>query len=219
MTKRPRTLLTAFAGSIGIIGISLILSISAGVNNYINDIQKDTMSSYPITIESQSVDLESIMQAGAEHGNRELNHELDAVYSNGIGVEMVNSMTSSIQENNLTDFKKYLDDPTSEIHSYIGENGILYSYDTKFDIYTYDPDGVLVNTDGSTINPEQARMMESQMAMMPNMMSLKNSEEIMAGKDGNLISQVIKDNYDLVYGTWPERYNEVVRNFVQRNFI
>ena len=219
MTKRARTLLTAFAGSIGIIGISLILSISAGVNNYINDIQKDTMSSYPITIESQSVDLESIMQAGAEHGNRELNHELDAVYSNGIGVEMVNSMTSSIQENNLTDFKKYLDDPTSEIHSYIGENGILYSYDTKFDIYTYDPDGVLVNTDGSTINPEQARMMESQMAMMPNMMSLKNSEEIMAGKDGNLISQVIKDNYDLVYGTWPESYNEVVLVLDQKNEI
>lgn len=219
MTKRARTLLTAFAGSIGIIGIALILSISAGVNNYINDIQKDTMSSYPITIESQSVDLESIMQAGAQHGNRELNHELDAVYSNGIGVEMVNSMTSSIQENNLTDFKKYLDDPTSEIHSYIGENGILYSYDTKFDIYTYDPDGVLVNTDGSTINPEQAQMMEAQMTMMPGMMSLKNSEEIMPGKDGNLISQVIKDNYDLVYGTWPENYDEIVLVLDQKNEI
>ncbi|MDO4454711.1 MAG: ABC transporter ATP-binding protein/permease [Eubacteriales bacterium] len=219
MTKRARTLLTAFAGSIGIIGIALILSISAGVNNYINDIQKDTMSSYPITIESQSVDLESIMQTGSEHGNREIEHELDAVYSNGIGVEMVNSMTSSVQENNLTDFKRYLDDPTSEIHPYIGENGIIYSYDIKFDIYTHDPDGVLVNTDGSTINPEQAQMMESQMAMMPGMISLQNCEEIMPGKDGDLISQVIEDNYDLVYGKWPASYDEVVLVLDQKNEI
>lgn len=219
MTKRARTLLTAFAGSIGIIGIALILSLSTGVNNYINDIQKNTMASYPITIDSQSIDLESIMQTGAETGKREIDHELDGVYSNGIALDMMNSMTTSLQENNLTNFKKYLDDPDSEIHQYIGENGISYSYDVKFDLYTYDPDGTLVNTDGSTVNPEQAQMMESQMTMMSGMISMGNSDEIMAGAEDEMVSQVIKDNYDLVYGEWPENYNEIVLVLDQQNEI
>lgn len=220
MTKRARTLLTSFAGSIGIIGIALILAISTGVNNYINDIQRDTMSSYPITIDSQSIDLESMMQLRSDRRDQEIGHELDAVYSNGMAVEMMNSMTSSIQENNLTNFKKYLDDPDSEIHQYVGSNGISYSYDVKFDVYTYDPDGTLVNIDGSTINPEMTQMMaSSQMAMMSQMMSLENCEEIMAGTGDDLISDMIKDNYDLMYGEWPQSYDEIVLVLNQYNEI
>lgn len=213
MTKRARTLLTSFAGSIGIIGIALILAISTGVNNYINDIQKDTMSSYPITIDAQSIDLESVMQIHTDGREEEIGHDLNAIYSNGMGLEMMNSMTSSIQENNLTNFKKYLDDPDSEIHQYIGENGISYSYNVKFDIYTRDPDGTMVNIDGSTINPERAQMMSSaQMAMMSSLTSasMQNCEEIMAGQGDERISSVIKDNYELVYGEWPENYDEIV---------
>ena len=154
-SKKARTLLTSFAGSIGIIGIALILSISNGVNTYITDIQKSTMSSYPISIESQAVDLTSIMSSGHEamHNQQDgkVDHKLDAVYSNDIELEMASSMTTSITENNLTEFKKYLDNPDNEIHKYIGENGIVYSYDTKFNVYTYDSEDTLVNTDGSTL--------------------------------------------------------------------
>lgn len=222
MTKRARTLLTSFAGSIGIIGIALILAISTGVNNYINDIQKDTMSSYPITIDAQSIDLESVMQIHPDGREEEIGHDLNAIYSNGMGMEMMNSMTSSIQENNLTNFKKYLDDPDSEIHQYIGENGISYSYNVKFDVYTRDPDGTMVNIDGSTINPERAQMMSSaQMAMMSSMTSasMQNCEEIMADQGDERIGGVIKDNYELVYGEWPENYDEVVVVLDEHNEI
>lgn len=136
-TKKARTFLTAFAGSIGIIGIALILSLSTGVNTYIEDIQKDTMTSYPIAIESQAFDLSGIIESGRENsGNKDqdVNHELDAIYSNNTELEMTSSMTTSISENNLTQFKKYLDDENSEIHQFIGENGIVYSYDVKFEI-------------------------------------------------------------------------------------
>lgn len=153
-TKTGRTILTSFAGSIGIIGIALILALSNGVNAYIADIQKSTMTSYPITIQAQSIDLSSIMETGmnnVENYKEAADHKLDGVYSNGKSLEMTSSIATSITENNLTRFKRYLDDPDSAIQSYIGENGIVYSYDTKFYVYTYDPEGELVNTDGSTL--------------------------------------------------------------------
>ena len=98
-TKKGRTLLTSFAGSIGIIGIALILSISTGVNNYIQNIQKETMTSYPITIDAQTIDLGSIMADGqAATVNREADHGLDAGYSNDMEFEMASSMTTNITE-------------------------------------------------------------------------------------------------------------------------
>ena len=116
-TKKGRTFLTSFAGSIGIIGIALILSLSNGVNTYITDIQKSTMTSYPISIESQ-IDIRiGVMESGQNISSSEkADHDLDAVYSNGTELEMASSVTSSITENNLTEFKKYLDDTDSEIH-------------------------------------------------------------------------------------------------------
>ena len=125
-TKKGRTLLTAFTGSIGIIGIALILAFSNGVNTYISDIQKDTMTSYPITIEAQAIDMTSIMKnAGIKVKDKEVNHDLNLVYSNNIGLEMMSNMTTNITENNLTPFKKYLDNKDSEINKYIGENGVV----------------------------------------------------------------------------------------------
>jgi hypothetical protein len=125
-SKKARTLLTSFAGSIGIIGIALILSISNGVNTYITDIQKSTMSSYPISIESQAVDLTSIMSSGHEamHNQQDgkVDHKLDAVYSNNIGLEMASSMTTSITENNLTEFKKYLDNWETHLKRTFGKD-------------------------------------------------------------------------------------------------
>lgn len=208
-TKKARTLLTAFAGSIGIIGIALILSLANGVNNYITNIQKDTMSSYPISIEEQTIDLTSLMGNHQNTVDDTSNHKKDAVYGNSTDLEIASTMTSSVTTNNLTDFKKYLDDAKSKIHQYIGENGIVYSYDTKFSVYTKDPNGELINTDGSTFDNGQSDLMVQQpMSMTASKTS--NFEELMPDAKNNNINQVIKDNYDLVYGKWPKAYDEVV---------
>ena len=153
MTKKWRTILTSFAGSIGIIGIALILSLSTGLDKYIDNIQKDTMISYPITIESETFDLGSIIETSRDQANTEVNeesiHESDAIYSNDTSLKQASSLQNSLTKNNLTEFKKYLDNKDSDINNYLGENGVVYSYDTKFDVYTYDKDNTLINTDGS----------------------------------------------------------------------
>lgn len=214
-TKKARTLLTSFAGSIGIIGIALILSLSNGVNTYIANIQRDTMTSYPISIEAQTIDLSNMLETGGPQGGgqEEIEHELDGIYSNGRDLEMASSMTTSITENNLTEFKKYLDDPDSEINQYIGENGVIYSYDTKFGVYTHDPDGTFVNTDGSTLEDESENTGMSGgmggMSMM-GMGSSSNFEELMPGQNGTLISTAVTDSYEVVYGSWPAAYDEVI---------
>ena len=211
-TKKARTLLTAFAGSIGIIGIALILSISTGVNNYINDIQKDTMTSYPISIQDEAMDLSAFISTGQEAHSAGEAHKLDAVYSNGMQFEMASSLTTSITENNLTKFKKYLDDPDSEIHKYIGENGIIYSYDTQFGVYTHDKDGTFVNTDGSSLSElrQNGSSMMGSMSSLIGTRSNENFSEITSGQNGELINPNLKKNYDLIYGSWPEKYNEIV---------
>lgn len=212
-TKKARTLLTAFAGSIGIIGIALILSLSTGVNNYINDIQKKTMTSYPITIDSQTMDLSSFFSAGTENdmtaGENAQEEERDPnmVYSNSRQLEMANSMSNSITTNNLKDFKVYLDNPDSEINQYVGENGIIYSYDANFDVYTYDPDDVFMNTNpfaaGQTINSAFGSY-----SMSTSMNT--NFEQMLPGAEGELISSVVTDSYEVVAGNWPQSYDEVV---------
>lgn len=227
-TKKARTFLTAFAGSIGIIGIALILSLSTGVNAYIEDIQKDTMTSYPITITAKTMDLSSIMgnetmmNGGSDAG--ELSHELDAVYSNGMQLEMASSFTSSFKENNLTDFKKYLDDEDSEIHKYVGSNGIVYSYDVRFSAFNYDSEGTLVNTDGSTLEDKSSSdssyssMMTSSAAQQNSMAQMmggasyssNNFSQILPGTDGEQVSDAVKENYDMLYGEWPDSFDEVV---------
>ena len=129
-TKKARTLLTSFAGSIGIIGIALILSVSTGVNTYISDIQRDTMTAYPITVDSQTFDLSSMMggQMGGDDGYGGKTHKTDGIYPDDRSVKQASSLTSSITENNLTRFKKYLDNSKSEIHQYVGSTGIQYTY-------------------------------------------------------------------------------------------
>lgn len=220
-TKKGRTVLTAFAGSIGIIGIALILSFSNGVNTYISDIQKDTMISYPISIEEQSIDMSTVMSNVDNHLKEDINHDLNAVYSNGKRMEMMSKMTTSISENNLTSFKKYLDNKDSEINKYIGENGIVYSYNTKFDLYTYDSDGTLINADGGTLtdsnNNEESTMNMGMRKMMPNYS--ENLEELMPGDDGELISKVVINNYNVLYGDWPNKFNEVVLILDENNEI
>ena len=125
-TKKGRTILTALAGSIGIIGIALILSLSNGVNRYISDIQRDTMTSYPITISAQTIDMAGAMgtQGGMRSGRSEAEEARSGVYADYSEIEASEAMAGNIKENNLTAFRQYLNDPGSEIWQYLGENGI-----------------------------------------------------------------------------------------------
>ncbi len=217
MTKKGRTILTAFAGSIGIIGIALILSLSSGVNKYITDIQKETMLSYPIEIEAQSMDLSSILGDAGFYELNEADHEHDAVYSDVTGIERVSKVSMTMTKNNLTDFKKYLDDKETKIHDYLGENGVVYSYDTSFDLYSYDVDGKLVNADGSTF--ESKNNVSGALSMASNFtssasttMSTRNIiDQIMPGTtDEQVISPAVINEYDVIEGRLPQNYDEVV---------
>ena len=206
LTKKARTVLTAFAGSIGIIGIALIMSLSNGVNTYITDIQKSTMTSYPITIDAQTIDLSSLMNSDASDYGEAGEHELDAVYSDGRLLQAASAFTSSVTTNNLTDFKKYLDDETSEIHKYTGSTGIVYIYDLDFGVYTYDPDGVLTDT-----NAELVMASSSMYSQMPTSGLMPSTyAQLLPSSDG-LVSDVVKSSYELLGdGRWPQAYNETV---------
>ena len=222
-TKKGRTILTSFAGSIGIIGIALIQALSSGVNAYITDIQRDTMSSYPITIDAETIDIKSMMNVDDSDKNENVDHDMNAVYSNPRRMQMLVDMSTTVTENNLTRFKKYLDDKDSEIHKYIGGNGIVYSYATKFGLFSYDDDNVLVNSDGSTLVDD-----ELQKTNIGMMMSYGSTEafssaaatnmfggnqvysQIIPGSDGSGISKAITENYDIVYGSLPSAYDEMV---------
>ena len=231
-TKKARTFLTAFAGSIGIIGIALILSFSSGVNKYIEDIQRETMSSYPIIIEKESIDMNSLMGGSSPMAIMgEIDHDLDKIYSNSSMLEMVEATKSSIAKNNLTEFKKYLDDNNSEIHQYVGDNGIIYGFDAKFDIYAKDEDDELIHTDGNTVAYNNtyaknlAEISGTGGAMVPSNGGVPTSadilntsggrldmfEELLPGSGENdLVNDFIKDNYNLLDGSWPTSKEEVV---------
>ena len=204
LTKKARTVLTAFAGSIGIIGIALILSLSNGVNTYITDIQKSTMTSYPITIDAQTIDLSGLMSNANKSSDGEAEHELDAVYSNGRMLQAASAFTSSITTNNLTKFKKYLDDENSRIHEFVGDSGIVYTYGLDLGVYTYDPDGELINTNASAAAGMSSQMQLSGSSLMPS-----TYEQLLPSRDG-LVSDAIKKSYDVLSGKWPENYDEAV---------
>lgn len=236
-TKKGRTILTAFAGSIGIIGIALILALAEGVNGYISDIQKSAMTSYPITISSQSVDMSGIM--GTRGGRRENEASAEGnrtrVYADYSAIESSEEMASNIKENNLTVFKEYLDNPKSEIHQYLGENGVVYSYGAHFGIYSYDTDGNLVASDAdidqvsvSTLSSEESAAGGGPMANMERMNQVmsgfsdagaENFSELMPSADGKAVSTILLDSYDILYGSWPENYNEVVLVLNENNSI
>lgn len=236
-TKKGRTLLTSFAGSIGIIGIALILALSTGMNTYISDVQKDTMASYPITISSETIDVSGAIGMRSEIvGERKNENETETenrtgVYADYKDIETSEKISSNIVENNLTEFKKYLDNPDSEIRQYLGENGIIYSYDVNFSVYSHDADGNLINSDNE-IDSDSSPMGSSngQTGILSRLngasalgggssSGASNFSELMVGADGQTISPVITDSYDVLYGTWPEEYNEIVLVLNETNGI
>ena len=225
-TKIGRTILTSFAGSIGIIGIALILALSTGMNQYITRVQKETMTSYPITISSQTVDATSIMQLRTQmmglSSSKETQSDDGKVHADYQSLKQSDAVANNLIQNNLAEFKKYLDNPASEIHQYVGENGIIYSYNVNFDVYAQNPNQQLINTnielDGGNGNSNRPRMFNFA-NMGVNNQSAKNFSEMVAGTGGQPISSVVTDSYDMVAGSWPTSYNEVVMVLNENNGI
>ena len=220
-TKKGRTILTSFAGSIGIIGIALILALSTGVNTYIYEKQKETMLSYPITINSRALDINAL------NNNRKKSEEntqdrSGAVYASYNRLERRHTRRSSVMDNDLTSFKKYLDDPQSEIRKYLGENGVIYTYDLSFEVFSYDSKNRLINSSadpdkiGSDRNSRKNNSSSSNPTSFLSSLNgstgsgAENFTEIMKGTGDQTVSSAIKNNYDLVYGKWCGEYNEVM---------
>ena len=226
MTKKARTILTAFAGSIGIVGIALIMSLSNGIQNYIDKVQEDTLSSYPITIEAETVDMTGMMTSlmGIQASAAENKHEKDAVYASSVMYDMMNSMVSAQTEtNNLRDFKTYLDDPDSPIHESI--SAVQYSYDLDMNLYTTDPDGDIIKTDivkllETTMSAIYGGNYSSFFSTYGSYYAVVNVwQEMLADEENGLINPLLKNQYDLLYGKWPEAYNEVILVVDENNEI
>ena len=211
MTKKARTFMTSFAGSIGIIGIALIMSISNGVNAYINRVQEDTLSSYPITIQAESVDMTNLITNLMGSNNKETRHELDAVYSNSIMYELINSLNNAeVEKNNLNKFKKYLENENNKINQYI--SAVQYSYGVDMSIYTKDSDGKIVKSDVAELLNGIYAAENSVMSAgyQQSFQQMNVWSEILTNKDGTEINELTKKQYDCIYGNWPTSYNEVV---------
>lgn len=204
MTKKTRTILTAFAGSIGIIGIALILSISNGIQLYIDRVQRDTLSSYPIQLQSQSVDISSMIENMTGKNDKETTHELDKVYSNTIMGEMLNTMVAEVQKNNLKEFKKFIESDDSEIKSHV--SAVQYSYDVPLDIYMSDTsDGVTQLNPSTIMNTVYGTGSSDSSSPMSTMYT--NSSVWSQLLDNQ---SVLESQYDVLAGNWPSDYNEVV---------
>ena len=223
-TKKGRTLLTAFAGSIGIIGIALILALSTGMDRYITDVQKDTMSSYPVTITDQTFDVSSLIGIQGEvlgEDSREEAPDTSSAHADFRALESAQAFASSIVENDLTGFKSYLEDQDSPIHQYLGENGVVYGYDVNFSVYAYDPEGEWVNTSEALGEEDSDSMMDRMhsITLGAGSESAAHFSQMTPGQNGEAVSQVVTDNYQLLYGAWPQEAHEVVLVLNSRNAI
>ncbi len=230
-TKKGRTLLTSFAGSIGIIGIALIFAVSQGTTTYIDLMQEAALSSYPVTIEATTFDLSSLMTTFIDMAESSEAHEKDAVYKKSAIADMVNAINSLEEtKNDLKSFKVFLEkemkDEESDLHSTV--SGVQYAYDLDLLVYTKNVDGEIIKSDTEELMTElMIEFMGVDMSSMMNMGSSSGSsnlmsmsmssgmntgiwQELLTGNDGSKVNDVIKSQYDVVYGSWPNSYNEVV---------
>ncbi len=212
LTKKTRTILTSFAGSIGIIGIAMILALSNGIQIYIDRIQEETLASYPLTINAKSEDMTETIMALMSANAEKSEHELNAVYSSPVLNELINSMTNpKYTENNLKAFKEYLEND-DELNKIITE--LDYSYDIPFNVFYKDAEGKIIKSDAMELMQESMGMSMDSMGGMTSMMGAGNRmdvyEELLAGDDGKLVSDLLSEQYDVIYGNWPTKYNEVV---------
>ena len=208
-TKKTRTILTAFAGSIGIIGIALILSLSNGIQQYINKVEEDTLSSYPLTIEKTSIDTGSLINNLVEEKAGDDRWD-DRIYSLNIMGDMFTAMTSQIKTNDLDNFKEYLD-TNDEIREYT--NDIQYSYDVTLNLYKNDTENI-TQVNPTTIFNSLGMDTSSYSSVYSTMMSNYDVWTELLNND-----DLLKSQYDVIAGSWPSNYNEVVLIVNENNEI
>ena len=199
LTKKGRTILTSFAGSIGIIGIALILSISTGVRNYIDKVEKETLSSYPIIIEEKSVDTTSLLSS-LMGINKKTEHDKNKIYTNTIMKDMINTMTNEIQTNNLEEFKNYIE--SSNMKDYTTD--IQYIYNLDLQIYKNDSNIIQVNPN----KIYDSMGIDTMMGLNTSYNMFSNYNNVFKELMNN--EELLKTQYDLLAGSWPKNYNEVV---------
>ena len=212
MTKKGRTILTAFAGSIGIIGIALILSLSNGFQQYIDKAQEDTLSSYPLTIQKESVDLASMIATLQEQNSGEADHDKDKVYSSTVMADLMNTMIADAKTNNLADFKKYIEQDENGKKMTQYTSAIQYSYDAPLNVFNADTSNGVVQ-----VNP--SKVMEK---MMPEQ---AGSSSMFSSNANNFWCELLQNQtllesqYDILAGRWPQAYNEVIIAVTEKNEI
>ena len=210
MTKKARTFLTAFAGSIGIIGIALILSLSNGVNAYIARVEEETLSSYPITIEQAGMDVSQLVSDLMGKNEPSGDREDGKIYSNNVMTEMMSTMVNGISANNLSELKKHIEktsafsDNTSEIE---------YKYSTVMNIYDEKGSRVNPNTVFSTVFPESQSSGSGNMQMSSSFSNTEVWTRLFENKE------FLKKQYDVIAGRMPEKYNEIVLAVDKNNQI
>lgn len=218
MTKKGRTFLTSFAGSIGIIGIALILSLSHGMQSYINRVEEDTLSSYPLTIQEASIDVTSMLEAMMGNGEKE-EHNDNKIYSRPIVNNILETVSTKLQTNNLEEFKKYLESGDTNIKDYI--NAIQYEYNLNLNIYKQNEDKTYQQVNPSKVFDELGfgEMMESRQSassMMSSSMAMTQTDVWTEMLDNQ---NLLQSQYDVLAGNWPTKYNEVVLIVDENNEI
>ncbi len=236
-TKKGRTTLTAFAGSIGIIGIALILAISQGMTTYINSVQESTLSAYPLTLEATTIDMTALMSTFMNAAEKESDHENDAVYERTALYDMIEAM-SNLEEtkNDLAAFKTYLDEEIQKPDSPLAEavNGVQYGYALDMQVYTKTVDGVIMHSNLEKIMGElitqyigiDMTSMETLKSLSPmssmssiSTMGMKLWQELLPGDNGAPVNDLLFEQYDVVYGSWPNSHDEVVLVLNEHNEI
>ena len=244
-SKKGRTVLTSFAGSIGIIGIALIFAVSQGMTTYIDVLQEDTLSSYPLTLEAQHLDMSTLLSTFISSAHSQAEHENDAVYQKGMIYDMVNALnTMEANENDLKAFKEYIETERTDENSTSGlkeaVSGVQYTYDMDLLIYTESVDGTIIQSDSQALMQEllleyfgmdMSFMMDmgstygttGSMGALSSMSPMASSavlwQEMLSGDNGKLISPLLEKQYDVIYGSWPTQLNEIVLVVDENNEI
>ena len=237
-TKKGRTALTAFAGSIGIIGIALITAVSNGMTTYIDAVQEDTLSSYPLTLEATHTDMGSLLTAFMGEATSHGEHDKDAVYQKSMLYDLVNSLNNmNTNENDLKTFKQFLEEEladTAEKNDLRDAvNGVQYGYALDLMVYTKSVDGTILRSDTEKLLMDM--MVEHLDLDMSGFMSMGESygfgdmmsmgspklwQEMLPGKNGELINPLLHNQYEIIDGgRWPAAYNEIVLVVDEKNEI
>ena len=228
ITKKGRTIITSFAGSIGIIGIGLILSVSNGTTGYINTVQEESLSSYPLTIRSTDTDILSLFNSMSQTRESDTKHEEAKVFEKSILYNILDGfVNSSSSENDLKSFKTYIDAEIAKEDSNLNKavKGVGYHYGLDIPIYTRNTNGDILESNMSklvnSIFAQYASGIGSTTAsgndsnsLITSLLESTNSltlwEEMLPGLNGDPVSEYVKNQYDVVYGTWPSKYNDIV---------